>query len=206
MPRDNNGGRQMRLKIAHIAARLMAVDGIDDFALAKRKAARQAGAPDSRCLPTNEEVEEALHAYQKLYHGDEQPARLRLLRERALDMLQTLARFNPFLSGSVASGHAGRYADICIHLFTDSAKDVELFLLNRNVPYRSGERRVFVGDEQRTVPEFHLSAPDADFTVTVFSADDLRHPLRSTAEGRPFERVRADRLADVLNAAPDGSN
>lgn len=205
MPRDN-GGKQMRLKIAHLAARLMAVDGIDDFALAKKKAARQAGAPDSRSLPTNEEVEETLRAYQQLYQEDEQSSRLRLLRECALHMLQILARFNPFLSGPLASGRAGRYTDICIHLFTDSVKDVELFLLDRNIPYRTGERRVFVGDEQRVVPEFHLSAPDADFNIIVFSADDLRHPLRSTAEGRPFERVRADRLSDVLAGTPNRGN
>ena len=52
----------MRGHIANLAARLMAVDGIDDFALAKRKAARQAGALDTRSLPTNEEVEQALRA------------------------------------------------------------------------------------------------------------------------------------------------
>lgn len=188
----------MRLHIAHLAARLMAVDGIDDFGLAKRKAARQAGAPDSRNLPTNEEVEAALRAYQQLYQVDEQPAHLRHLRERALHMMQLLSAFNPFLSGSVASGHAGRYSEINVHLFTDNVKDVELFLLNRQIPYESKERRVFVGAEPHSVPEFHLSTADADIKVTVFSTRDQRQPLRSTAEGRPFERVRADWLESLL--------
>jgi hypothetical protein len=203
MPRDNStNARQMRLQIAHLAARLMAVDGIDDFALAKRKAARQAGAPDSRNLPTNDEILEALRAYQQLYQSDEQTARLRHLRQRALHMLQLLAAFNPFLSGSVASGHAGKYADIDVHLFTDNVKEVELFFLNREFHYKSGERRVFVGGGLRSVPQFHLSLPDADFNVTVFAATDLRQPLRSTAEGRPFERVRADWLESVLEGNP----
>ena len=52
MSRDSGNNRQMRERIAQLAARLMAVDGIDDFALAKRKAARQAGAPDTRNLNT----------------------------------------------------------------------------------------------------------------------------------------------------------
>lgn len=194
----------MRLHIAHLAARLMAVDGIDDFALAKRKAARQAGAPDSRNLPTNEEVEAALRTYQQLYQLDEQPARLRHLRECALRMMQLLSAFNPFLSGSVASGHAGRYSDINVHLFTDNAKEVELFLLNRQIPYESKERRVFVGAESQSVPEFHLTTPDADFKLTVFSTRDQRQPLRSTAEGRPFERVRPDSLESQLTAHPSG--
>jgi hypothetical protein len=62
MPRDHANNRQMRERIAHLAARLIAVDGIDDYALAKRKAARQAGAPDTRNLPNNDEVEHALRA------------------------------------------------------------------------------------------------------------------------------------------------
>ena len=65
MAKETSNSRQMRGRIAHLAARLMAVDGIDDYALAKRKAARQAGAPETRNLPTNEEVEEALRIYQE---------------------------------------------------------------------------------------------------------------------------------------------
>ncbi|HKQ23512.1 MAG TPA: hypothetical protein VJT81_03605 [Burkholderiales bacterium] len=189
----------MRERIAQLAARLMAVDGIDDFALAKRKAARQVGAPDTRNLPNNQEVEQALRAYQQLYQADEQQARLRHLRQNAREMMQLLAQFDPYLSGSVLSGSAGKYSDINIHLFTDSAKDVELFLLNRQIPYRSRERRVFIGGEPRSVPNFTISSDDADFDITVFAQRDLRYQLRTTAEGRPFDRARIDWLNSVLN-------
>jgi hypothetical protein len=202
MPRDNGSNRQLRGHIAHIAARLMAVDGIDDLALAKRKAARQAGAPDTRSLPTNEEVEEALRAYHQLYLPDEQQARLRHLRTRAVEMMGTLEQFNPFLSGSVLRGNAGKYTEIDLLLFTDSAKDVEMFLLNRQIPFRSGDRKVWVGEEQRGVPNFSISTPDANFDVTVFSPRDLRLSLRSTAEGRPYERARIESVIDLL---ADGS-
>ena len=199
MSRDYGNNRQMRERIAQLAARLMAVDGIDDFALAKRKAARQVGAPDTRNLPNNEEVEQALRAYQQLYQADEQQARLRHLRQNAREMMQLLAQFDPYLSGSVLSGSAGKYSDINIHLFTDSAKDVELFLLNRQIPYRSRERRVFIGGEPRSVPNFTISSDDADFDITVFAQRDLRYQLRTTAEGRPFDRARIDWLNSVLN-------
>jgi hypothetical protein len=199
MSRDNGNNRQMRERIAQLAARLMAVDGIDDFALAKRKAARQAGAPDTRNLPNNEEVEQALRAYQQLYQADEQQARLRHLRQNAREMMQVLAQFDPHLSGSVLSGSAGKYSDINIHLFTDSVKDVELFLLNRQIPYRSRERRVYIGGEPRSVPNFSLSSDDADFDITVFAQRDLRYQLRTTAEGRPFDRARIDWLNSVLD-------
>jgi hypothetical protein len=199
MSRDNGNNRQMRERIAQLAARLMAVDGIDDFALAKRKAARQAGAPDTRNLPNNEEVEQALRAYQQLYQADEQQERLRHLRQNAREMMQLLAQFDPYVSGSVLSGSAGKYSDINIHLFTDSVKDVELFLLNRQIPYRSRERRVYIGGEPRSVPNFSVSSDDADFDITVFAQRDLRYQLRTTAEGRPFDRARIDWLNSVLD-------
>ncbi|HEV8645971.1 MAG TPA: hypothetical protein VGR01_10425 [Burkholderiales bacterium] len=200
MSRDNGNNRQMRERIAQLAARLMAVDGIDDFALAKRKAARQAGAPDTRNLPNNEEVAQALRAYQQLYQADEQQARLRHLRQNAREMMQLLAQFDPHLSGSVLSGSAGKYSDINILLFTDSVKDVEMFLLNRQIPYRSRERRVYIGGEPRGVPNFSVGTDDANFDITVFAQRDLRSQLRTTAEGKPFDRARIDWLNSVLDS------
>lgn len=40
----------------------MAADGVQDFALAKRKAARQLGANDTQNLPNNTEIEQVLEA------------------------------------------------------------------------------------------------------------------------------------------------
>lgn len=199
MPRDNGSSREMRSRIAHLAARLMAVDGIDDYALAKRKAARQIGAPDTRHLPNNDEVEQALRSYQQLYQADEQKARLLHLRRSAREMMQLLAQFNPYLSGSVLSGSAGKYSDINIHLFTDTVKDVEMFLINRQIDYRAGESRVFIGEEPMGVPTFSISTNDADFEIGVFSPRDLRVQLRASAEGRPFERARIAWLDAVLS-------
>jgi hypothetical protein len=198
MPRDHGNNRQMRERIAHLAARLMAVDGIDDYALAKRKAARQAGAPDTRNLPNNDEVEHALRAYQQLYQADEQRDRLRHLRQRAREMMELLARFDPYLSGAVLSGSAGKYSDIDLLLFTDSMKDVELFLMARHIAYRSGERRIHIGEELRGVPNFSISTEDADFNITVFAPRDLRSQIRNSPEGRPLERVRIDWLNATL--------
>src|SRR6267143_1635434 len=75
--------QQMRVRIAAAAARMMAEDGLDDFALAKRKAARQLVAEDTQALPKNEEIEAELRAYQSLYQGEEQRERIHYLGERA---------------------------------------------------------------------------------------------------------------------------
>ena len=61
MARSSNGKQAaLREQIAHLAARIMAEDGVDDFAYAKRKAARQAGAADARAMPDNLETKRAL--------------------------------------------------------------------------------------------------------------------------------------------------
>ena len=149
MPRET-GRNDRRSQIAHLAARLMAEDGIEDYALAKRKAARQAGTPDTRELPTNEEIDAALRTYQQIYHRDEHRDRLRTLRAIALRAMQELAQFNPYLTGSVLSGNAGKYADINLHLYTDSAKAVEFYLIERKIPYRTAQSRLYCGAEPFT--------------------------------------------------------
>jgi hypothetical protein len=190
-----------RSRIAHLAARIMAEDGIEDYASAKRKAARQAGVPDTRQLPTNEEVEEALRIYQTLYMGDSHHERLRELREHALRMMQELERFNPYLTGSVLSGRAGKYADINLHLYTDSAKAVEIYLLDNDVGYRAGQMRFYCGPEVCTVPTYTIDDDGIEVQIAVLALDDLRRPVRTTPEGKPIERARRPAVEALLAEA-----
>jgi hypothetical protein len=190
----------MRARIAAAAARLMAEDGVDDFALAKRKAARQLGAGDTQSLPANEEVEAELRAYQALYQGDEQRDRVRTLREVALDAMRALAPFRPYLSGPVLKGTAGRYADIDLQLFTDDLKAVELFLLNRNMPYEVSEAHHYCGDEVRSVPILRIDWDDVPVNLAVYAAKDERSALKATPAGRPIERASIPAVAGLLDA------
>ena len=197
MARDHATSRQLRSQIAHLAARLIAVDGIDDLSLAKRKAARQAGATETRSLPSNEEVEVALKSYLQLYQADEHAERLAHLRACALELMRTLERFNPQLSGPVLEGNAARYSNVDLHLFTDSPKDVELFMLNQGFEYRQRHRDVYRGAQPATVVAFLVATEDADFNVSVFAYDDLRLSLRSTLNGRPFRHAGLESVATM---------
>jgi hypothetical protein len=88
-------GSGIRASIASAAARLMAEDGITDFHLAKRKAARQLGLPDHTAFPDNAEVEAELRAYRSLYQGEDHAEMLLAVRQTALDLLDLLARSIP---------------------------------------------------------------------------------------------------------------
>ena len=190
----------MRARIAAAAARMMAEDGVDDFALAKRKAARQLGASDTQSLPANEEVEAELRAYQSLYQGDEQRDRVRALREVALEAMHSLAAFRPYLSGPVLKGTAGRYADVDLQLFTDDHKAVELFFLNRKVPYEVSEVRHYCGDDVRAVPVLRVEWDDVPVNLTIYAAKDERAALKATPLGRPIERAGIPAVAALLEA------
>ncbi|MCK7492113.1 MAG: hypothetical protein MZW92_11035 [Comamonadaceae bacterium] len=145
----------MRRNIASLAARLMAEDGISDYGLAKRKAARQLGAPETEALPNNAEIETELRAYQSLYQGEEQRAAAApAARRRRSSAMRLLERFSPYLTGPVLDGTAGRYATVDLLLFPESPKPVEIFLLDRMIEYRHGETRRGSGEPPQAVLNF----------------------------------------------------
>jgi hypothetical protein len=181
--------QQMRARIAHLAARMIAEDGVSDYGLAKRKAARQAGAPDSRNLPTNVEVEDALRAYQQLYQSEEHPERLHQLRLLALDLMRLLKAFNPHLTGGLLSGNIGRHADVHLHLYTDRPKELEIYLANQEIPFRVRETRAWIGDLSVLIPSLLISTAQAQVHIAVLSPQHRRAPVRLSPDGRALDRA-----------------
>ena len=165
----------MREQLAHQAAKLIAEDGITDFAFAKRKAARQLGATDTQHLPSNQEVEEALHSYRILYQQDSHPAILNQLRREALAAMKLLAAFNPYLTGSVLSGTAGGNSDINLMLFSDDAKAVLLFLLNHKLEFEDGEWRVRLNGREETIPSYTLTSDSGTPIHIIVMPERARH-------------------------------
>ncbi|MDR1227633.1 MAG: hypothetical protein LBK55_01195 [Azoarcus sp.] len=132
---------QRRREIAALAARMMAEDGIGDFGFAKRKAARRLGVGDGEDLPANAEIETELRLWQTLYQSEEQTERLADMRGAAVGLMRLLAGFRPYLTGGALDGTAARYAEVEIDLFPESAKDVEIFLLDAGLAFEHREVR-----------------------------------------------------------------
>jgi len=188
----------MRIRIAAAAARLMAEDGIDNFALAKRKAARQLGAADTESLPTNDEIEAELRDYRALYQADEHPERIAELRRVALEAMRALERFSPYLTGPVLKGIAGPYAEIDLQLYPDSAKDVELFLLERNIAFDTSEGRRYSGDRAHAVSLFKLDWLGIPLRLSVFDPRDERLALKTSQTGRVMDRAGIVEVGQML--------
>lgn len=131
---------QTRSQIADLAARLIAEHGIRDYGLAKRKAARQLGLPEGLGLPTNEEIDQALIERQSLYEPAEQTALLAALRNEALEVMQVFERFNPVLTGAIASGAVSEHSTIELDIQVDSSKDFEQHLINQDIEFKVLDR------------------------------------------------------------------
>ncbi len=198
MPKNNLKGRHARERIAHFAAKIMAEDGVTDFASAKRKAARMAGAEDTRNLPDNIEIEEALRQHQRLFQDSEHDDLIHQLRTQALNLMRVLKEFHPHLTGSVLAGYAEAQSTIHIQLFPESEKDVEIFLLNKNANYEARETRMFIGGEIRAAPTFILEVEGFSFTLSVFSYNDLRQKIRQTPTGKPLEKANISQIESLL--------
>lgn len=189
----------LRAEIAAAAARLIAEDGAD-YGTAKRKAARQIMGdqpPPANVLPDNAQIEAEVRVYQSLFHADTQPARLFRLRTLAVDIMDKLAQFNPFLTGAVLGGTAGPHDDIHLQLFADSPKDVLMFLLDRDIPLDIGEAPHFKGarfDAVETV-SFHWRRQQVH--AELYDLNDLKGALKPRADGSPW-RVDLDGVRALL--------
>lgn len=205
MARENSA--HLRQLIAQQAARMMAEDGVSDFAYAKKKAGRQLGAVDNTILPSNAEIEEELKLYNALFLSEEQPENLRDLRKNALITMQLLERFNPHLTGPVLDGTAGLFTETQIHLFADSIKEVEMFLLNQQIPFDVNEKSYRImndgkrdkkTDSRKTVPVFTLETEIGLIKLSVFEVDDIRVATKRAADGSNAERLNIEGVKSLL--------
>jgi hypothetical protein len=190
---------QLRAEIAAAAARLIAEDGAD-YGTAKRKAARQVLGNNrvrGEVMPDNVQIEEEVRIYNEVFFGDTQPARLTHLRRLALQLMEELASFSPFLTGAVLNGTAGPHSDIHLQLFVDSAKDVEIFLLNRNVNYEVSEGGASAAAEET----LSFLWQGEGVHLAIHESPSARNLPRAAVDGRPL-RIDAAALRGLLAEQP----
>jgi hypothetical protein len=193
----------MRQLIAIEAARLMAEHGIRDYYAAKRKAAGQLGAADTQNIPRNDEVEQALAEYQRLFQADKQPQRLRRLRETALHAMRFFRQFDARLVGPVLTGTAHEHSVVNLHLFADAAHDIGIFLEQENIPFDMLEQHLRLsGDPSATgYPVYRFMADKTVIDLTVFPVNGLRQAPRSPIDGKPMQRANLSTVEKLLEGS-----
>jgi hypothetical protein len=194
-----NDPQALRYQIASTAARMIAEDGAD-YATARRKAARKVlgvDQPHSNLLPDNIEIEDQVRQYQALFQGPQQAARLRAMRTTALEVMDLLSEFHPYLTGAVLNGTAGEHDDIRLQLFADSAKEVEIYLLNKNINIEISETPHFKGARHDPVETVSFLWHNEAVHAELYEFHDLRGALKPRSDGR-LQRVDAAGLRALM--------
>jgi hypothetical protein len=123
--------------------------------------------------------------------------------------MQLLAKFNPHLTGAVLDGTAGLGSETHIHLFADSLKDVEMFLLNQDIPFETNEKSYRVmndgkrdkkGDSRKKVPVFSLEMVSGIIKLSVFEVDEIRVATKRATDGGKAERLDIEGVIALLKA------
>jgi hypothetical protein len=198
MARNSHALERERLLIAQEAARLVLDEGLDDFGVAKRKAAEHLGLGATRNLPKNVEIEAAVLERQSLFQTNAERAHVAALRRAALNAMRLFADYSPRLVGSALKGTAHTTRRVTLHLFADSVEEVCFLLMDREIPYQLGERRLRFAGDQRDIPSISFVAGDVEIEAVVFSVDGIRQAPLSPVDGRPMRRATLEEVEGLL--------
>jgi len=208
MLNQNSDLTQLRAEIALVAARMIAQDGAD-YSTARRKAARQVLGVDGakpNMMPDDLQLEDEVRKYQALFGGAAHSQRLAQLRTTALAVMEALSEFNPHLTGPVLNGTADQHDAIQLQLFADSAKEVQIYLLNRNVNIEISETPHFKGARHAPVETATFSWMKETVHAELYEYQDLRGALKPRADGRP-QRIDAAALRTLIaNESPQNNS
>lgn len=184
-----------------MAAGYVVDDGME-YAAAKCKAGqalRHRGA-----LPSNGALEDAVREHIAVFHGDEQPAELRALRELALQWMQRFSPMRPHLAGAVWRGTATRRSAVMLDLYCDDPKSAEIMLLDQGMNFEAGPGGPPTRDGQvNDVLTLLVPSPALQQRVLIHlfvrDLDDLRGALKPDDRGRTWrgDAVALRRLLDT---------
>jgi predicted nucleotidyltransferase len=206
MARRSVRGDMLRQALAQEAARIIVEHGVDDYLMAKRKAAERFGVTDHAVLPKNTEIEEALATHHRLFGAASHEDELAGLRRHALEAMRLLGDFEPRLVGPVLSGNASAHSPVQLHLFADTPEAVVLRLMDAGVRYRVGQRRIKVLREAaEAFPTVEFTSGGAEVEAVVFPRDGIRQSPFGPVDGRPMRRATRQEVEALLAAAEDGS-
>lgn len=200
MPRKiSNGNDRARKMLAQEAARIIVEQGIQDYRIAKNKAAERLGMSERGSLPRNSEIEDAVSEYLKIFGRESHLDLLRLLREAALSAMELLDAFTPRLVGPVLHGTAAANSAVNLHVFSDSTELVAQTLQDRSVPFRIYEKRIKCRrDQAETFSGFRFTHNNSSIEATVFPVNGMRQAPISPVNGKPMRRADRNTVLELL--------
>lgn len=187
--------------MANEAARIIQEQGLSDFRFAKEKAVERLGLKRNGALPSNQEIDQALAARNRIFNAESHLEILGRLRTTALTAMQSLEAFHVLLVGPVLSGNVTEHSHVDLHLFTDSQESVAAALDALRVRHRSVQiRQQFRRRQFERYPGYRFNIEEAEFSATVFPELLRRYSPLSLVDGKPMQRASKRDLVELLNA------
>jgi hypothetical protein len=197
--RQTNDSERARQVLAQEAARIIVEQGIQDYRVAKIKAAERLGMSERGSLPGNAEIEKAVSEHLALFGRESHVDLLLILRRAALSAMEMLAPFTPRLVGPVLHGTASTNSPVNLHVFADNAEVVAVRLQESRVQYRPFERRLKSRrDRVDTFAAFRFIQDEAAIEATVFPIDGVRQAPISPVNGKPMRRADKSTILKLL--------
>lgn len=195
----SNENDRARTVLAQEAARIIVEQGIEDYRIAKIKAAERLGMTARGSLPGNPEIEHAVSEHLKLFGRESHLDLLRVLRRAALSAMELLAPFTPRLVGPVLHGTAAANSAVNLHVFSDSAELVAVRLQESSVQYRPYDRRLKSRrDRAETFSGFQFTQDSSSIEATVFPLNGMRQAPISPVNGKPMRRADSQAVLKLL--------
>jgi len=183
--------------LAHETAKIITEEGVRDFHRAKLKASERLGNSQHGSLPSNFEIEQAITLFQKTFVlGHEQ--KLLVERQIALNIMERLQVYTPFLVGPVLEGTAGINAPISIHVASDTVESVVERLQDKSVELKFTERRLKLNDDFIFLPTINFEYQNNEIEVVVFSLRQQYQLPKSKSQNRSMQRINLKGLKELL--------
>jgi hypothetical protein len=199
MEMKNHCSDRARQMLAQEAARIIVEQGIQDYRIAKMKAAERLDLKDRGALPGNAEIELAVSNHLALFRRDSHVDLLHVMRRAALAAMDMLSPFSSRLVGPVLHGTAAESSAVNLHVFADASEMVAFKLQENNVRYKPFERRLKSRRNRlETFAAFRFLQDESPVEATVFPIDGVRQAPISPVDGKPMRRADKKAVMELL--------
>ena len=190
-----------RVRVAEEAALLLYMEQEKEYKQAKLRAAKTLGV---RILPSNAEVAEALDKIAEEREGKERKERLISMRKEALQIMKTLRKMHPMLTGSVWRGTARKGSDIDTIIFSDNPEKAQRELEKANYKIIKTEWQT-VTKQGKKLQTFHIhlllpSNDEAEVIVRSLERLHVKEPCEIYGDVQTGLNIR--QLERLLEANP----
>lgn len=190
--------KNARRRVAEEAARLLVEGSEREYLQAKERAISMLGLSGMSHLPSNRVIRDCIAQLTECELGaDEVKRRIIEMRKIALQIMEVIEDFDPFLIGSTLTGKISSTSDIDLHAYSDDHS--ELMDLLANFEYSEVEEEII---ENRKGKFVHLKWMENNYPVevTVYPWSWRDIVQISSITGKPMQRMTLSSLRKLLKS------